>query len=336
MSLNSTSMLAFAIFLSTVVGCGGSQQAADSTQTSSSAVIVNGQDDRAAVDVSDPMNAVIGAVGMEGEPICTAFKIDTNEYITARHCVVGQDGKTIDGLSFLTTTDAEAYPIQNFTRLDEKADLAYFSVNGYHSDAKLELAASTNGGGDLSVYSAVESENKLRLVTDGNCKSVGQDPASGMIIHDCDTVPGASGSPLLANGKVIGVHLGSAPRKDALTQTTTIENVACPIDGIDHADTTKLAYDEERCHCSWKCPGRCSTHDVVEPIADALSTTRTIKVLCGYSVTLNVGQIAACTTASVGVTSAGVAALMPVYAACNLATVVSVADFLATCARRGL
>ena len=133
--------------------------------------------------------------------LSTAFKTAPNEYITAYHCVIDKDGQ----------------PIQELTLLSPKADLAYFSVRGYNSEVSLELSNASDMNSNISIYSFVDG----RLVTDKNCRFVKQDINSGLMIHECDTVPGASGSPIIFDGKVIGIHLG------AISTQEKTENVAC-------------------------------------------------------------------------------------------------------------
>ena len=244
------------LFAVTVVSCAPETKSAGEANISS----IVGKDDRTLVASSDPMNMVVGGVGQAGTPFCTAFKIDTNEYITARHCIVDENGDTLSNLQFMPSHSIRNYSIQAFLRIDEKADLAYFAVEGYDNGAKLGLANSTNQNKNLTVYSAVvnSSDSKVQLIMDTKCTFLRQDPESGLIIHACDTESGSSGSPIFADGKVIGIHLGSMHQELAHNSGEGVtENVACSLGALNETDVTKLPYEGERCRCSVRCPGRC-------------------------------------------------------------------------------
>jgi V8-like Glu-specific endopeptidase len=49
--------------------------------------------------------------------------------------------------------------------------------------------------------------NQLLVAADGTSHKV-----NGVIFHTLDTVAGASGSPIVQNGAVVGIHLGYFPR----------------------------------------------------------------------------------------------------------------------------
>ena len=193
--------------------------------------------------------------------VCTGFKVSINEYITAYHCVVDQEGNPLSNLE-LAFTSGESYLVDKFSRLDARSDLAYFSVLGNENLAKLDLVRSSEPYTKLSTYSADLSSSSVHLVTQKDCMVIGQDTESGLLLHNCDTVPGSSGSPILSNGKVVGVHLGATH----LGSDEKAENVACSFSALDGVDVTKLSYEGEKCHCSVRCPGRCSPPSPVPPI----------------------------------------------------------------------
>jgi len=83
-----------------------------------------------------------------------------------------------------------------------------------------------------------------------NCKATEIIGESGIIKHECDTLPGASGSPILQNGKVVGVHIGSF--NDELRSF----NLAVDIQLIESANLTVTGllegYKAERFSCCSK------------------------------------------------------------------------------------
>ena len=256
-----TALCVFIILIS--ISCAPEEQPSQGSGLSA----ILGRDNRTVVDSSDSMNMIVGGVGQEKMPFCTAFKIETNEYVTARHCVVDEKGDTLDSLTFITPVEGKAYPIQEFTRFNEKADLAFFKVEGYNNGAKLELANATTMSTELSVYSVVSDESshyKVQLMTDRNCKFLRQDLTTGLMIHQCDTLHGSSGSPILDGGKVVGVHLGAMNQVDQNDdQVTQTVNVASTLRTLDQIDVTRATYEQERCSCSLRCPGRCKLKDIV-------------------------------------------------------------------------
>ena len=158
-------------------------------------------------------------------------------------------------MRFYTLDTGMSYPVQSFSQVEQNADISYFSVDGYRVSDKLGLAHSSNTIKNLTVYSADITPNKysaysMNILEDDHCMFLGQEPNSGLMLHSCDTVAGSSGSPIIANGKVVGIHLGAMNEnyKNA-SEPAKLVNIACPVDLVDSVDVNKAPYQAE-CGCA--------------------------------------------------------------------------------------
>lgn len=177
--------------------------------SSSQATQVIGRDDRVRDD-SEWRDGRIGKIEKNGSAICTAFAVGKYEIVSARHCFL-QDNKdivdTIEKFSFVNskqknkmTRVIEEYPDSDFLRFEvQQAQDSWYEVsNPMLNEPALLVSMNDKWNGTFINYQPIP----------GNVF------ANSFLIHRLDTVPGASGSPLVQHGKVVAVHLGSINRNN--------------------------------------------------------------------------------------------------------------------------
>ena len=180
----------------------------------------------------------IGALVFEGSAVCTAFAIDEREIVTASHCY---DDKRQGDYSF--RSELGEYDVRGGYERYEHLDLVTLelqhavevpplrieglSIQELNEDQErieqlrtrpifenyFELSqqdSSTEFVGGVRVVSHARTENELLFheVIEGDFVSAGE-ADSGFFFHTLDTVSGSSGSPILNDGQVIGIHLGA-------------------------------------------------------------------------------------------------------------------------------
>jgi V8-like Glu-specific endopeptidase len=159
-----------------------------------------GDDDRREYRDSDRLSSVV-KISVNGSVICSGYFSASNQITTAGHCIeetgtgTGISGfKVVNGLS-------EEFEISGVIERYNNSDTVILETKKY-SDSYL-------GKADLDVYSEVEL---IGYATDLN-KFVNVSGASmethGLLLYKLDTLPGASGSPIIQDGKVVGVHIGT-------------------------------------------------------------------------------------------------------------------------------
>lgn len=179
------------------------------------------QDERAP---TDRFERFVGSIMVDGEAQCTGVAVGTDLVITAAHCF-----SEAPRSYFFQLANGRTYPVTRIEQLNLRADLAILSVavgNGlpqgiFESETETEIVSF-----DLNSQALVRDESRETYA------------ASGLIHHKIDTVMGASGSPLLQNGKVVGIHIG-ALRESA-------ENLAVRLDQIQEASVENLDFIPER------------------------------------------------------------------------------------------
>ncbi len=185
-----------------------------------------GNDDRALLSSFD-LKAKIGTINYKNRPICTAFASGKDEVTTAAHCLQDSDlssfSVVINGKSFKPSVKG----------LETKADVMVLSVSGVN-----EYLSSENSSNSEKhfVVSFASDKNEFVVSAEGTTTD---SVYPGLIEHTFATAPGASGSPLLQNGKVIGVHIGS------VNFNGRDSNIAVRIKEISVADVSNIEYIHE-------------------------------------------------------------------------------------------
>jgi len=180
-----------------------------------------GADDR--VPTSDYSN-LIGVFQVNGENICTAFISGENEITTAAHCLVQE----IADYTF-QLPNGKKYPVNSMIYLNGSADIAvlgspvglnYIQSDNFYSNRELSLISFSSDFGGL-----IKSKNGSAVV-EGN-----------FLLHTFDSLPESSGSPLLQNGNVVGLHIG--------TKAADFVNVALYLQNENTANIFDLGHDFE-------------------------------------------------------------------------------------------
>lgn len=183
-------------------GCGSSVQ----SSTKISQII--GNDDRVE-DKSELSGQRIGTLKFNNESRCTAFGTGPKQITTAYHCIAKLEERLNSG-HFSFKTKETTYSVVSIDNVIEKADYAvlnidkelpsWFEVSDYDKDAKETT---------LSIYSA--SDNNKILVNTEKYADLSKTKiiAKGYLGYTLDSIPGASGSPVFQDGRLVAVHLGA-------------------------------------------------------------------------------------------------------------------------------
>ncbi|MBF0361504.1 MAG: trypsin-like peptidase domain-containing protein [Oligoflexia bacterium] len=162
-----------------------------------SAVI--GTDDRVVTNDVELLKRV-GSVLYQGRVICTGFASAKNQITTAAGCV---DERNIDDYTF-AFIDKKEKKIQKL-RVNKKTNLAFLKVDGINDFFQSE--GLLDGRQPINLVSYKSGDNLLNKTDNGE---VWFTPVNGLLYHTFSSDRGAAGSPILQNGKVVAVHLGTA------------------------------------------------------------------------------------------------------------------------------
>lgn len=167
------------------------------------------------------MRTALGAFLIDGQASCTAFATSSLQVVTAAHCYKGVEADQ----KYSFKTDDGVFALQ-LKQLIENADVAIFELeydvlqNFYEvSMMPPQTTRSSSEGVErpLTQLVSVDIESMEYLITEtGYMRNFGDQggESSGIYLHTLDTLPGSSGSPILQNGKVVAVHLGSIGDSD--------------------------------------------------------------------------------------------------------------------------
>lgn len=255
----------FAVLAATTAACSSSP--GDATETSGQAVVL-GDDERAPITdarLSDAIGTLRGGVGE-----CTAFAVDEDRVLTAHHCIGRGRGLTVESGRGVVAHVLEV------VRARPEIDVAELRVDR-RFNAPLARASALP---DDSVRVVGWDPTSRRILASAPCR-LGEEIAEGsaLLPHLCDTMPGASGGPVLRGDAVVAMHLGF----------TAGANVALDLDALDdpNASVTRAAatvQNETTCttNCSsscevsynypcptWKKPGRTCRGHTLDPACKA-------------------------------------------------------------------
>ncbi len=178
--------------------------------------------------------ARVGGIYLDGRHRCTGFLAqrmgsDVVEVFTSDHCVPTWGGIVSGRVVFrrsqrndvILKSVGEQWTKQDLLTLQAEDPTAF----GVQANTLLPLTnvplnetlRSKSGASTIELWSW--DPWKLGLVYHAGCGVLSESPTEwnhGIFAHRCDTIKGASGSPLVHRGKVIGAHLGSSPEHDSL------------------------------------------------------------------------------------------------------------------------
>jgi formylglycine-generating enzyme required for sulfatase activity len=157
------------------------------------------------------------ATGQEGVAVCTAALIDRDKIVTNHHCIPGGSGEKITGAQIrfgyleLGSTSSVAFDVDIVPlETDRKLDYSILKVRG---DPAAQFAIAP-----LKPRSVAENERLFVIhhpagqpqrLTRAFCRAHPTTPlVNGFVRHQCDTLPGSSGSPIFAqtDDAFVGLH----------------------------------------------------------------------------------------------------------------------------------
>jgi formylglycine-generating enzyme required for sulfatase activity len=160
---------------------------------------------------------VTNSIGQQGVAVCTAALIDRDKIITNHHCIPGEDDAKVTsaqirfGYLELGTTSSVAFEVGGTPiETDKKLDYSILKMKGDPA-GKFPVIA-------LKPRTAVENERLFIIhhpagqpqrLTRAFCRAHPASPVvNGFVHHQCDTLPGSSGSLLFAqtDGAFVGLH----------------------------------------------------------------------------------------------------------------------------------
>lgn len=143
---------------------------------------------------------------------CTAFHVGDGIVLSAAHCFAEniQPGNACLSYSIRWTDGKESSCTEVlYKKWDDQEDLIAIAV-APAPDVAFPLATKKDlTGGDALTLIGFPSERDLSVAF--GCKALGPTQDQLRFEHDCDSLPGNSGSPvLLQNSRVLGIHNGSS------------------------------------------------------------------------------------------------------------------------------
>jgi len=243
----------------------------------------------------DHYSDLVGGIFLADEHICTAFVSGPNEITTAAHCITNQPDLS---LIYFRKTNGEEVALESLKLYYPNADLVVISAQVGVQYLKRSNFNSENSSLIVSYYES----DKITVSTIGAIEL-----HNNFLLHTLDTTPGSSGSPVIQDNMVVGMHLGYLSDRDM--------NIAIPLDKIEVANIYQYE-DVLESEFKVKLPKgpKIKLPDITKDVTFTL---------CGYKVKLPPLQMAACAAAT--------NTLPALYYACNLRTVVAFHDFIKNC-----
>ena len=198
-----------------------------------------GQDNRKQVNDAAIKSLVGKITGPFGT--CTAYISGKSELTTALHCVDMAHPSQV----MFTTDDNINIPILSEKEHFEKADVIKLNIPEQDN-----FIASEKFQEDLPLTVLGYDPKQNKILTD-QCFFTEKEKNifPGVIFHGCDTLKGASGAPLLQNGKIVGLHVG--------TVVDHTINVAIDFSQLSTVNLFDLVYEPERA-----CDGHLRRHKI--------------------------------------------------------------------------
>jgi V8-like Glu-specific endopeptidase len=159
-----------------------------------------GDDDRSVL--TDPRALeIIGTITLRGKPICTAFVSGPSQVATASHCI---DYARIDIGSYgFRRANGEDIKISKIVKRRSQADIIVLEVD--HKFVESLFAGKFLPADRVETWSY--DPTREQFFSQKKC-SAALLPNSQAFRHSCDTVGGSSGSPVISNDVLVGIHVG--------------------------------------------------------------------------------------------------------------------------------
>ncbi len=178
------------------------QNACKTVSPVSEPTAIIGKDDRTTL-ADQRFEAMIGTILFQTNEFtnikCTASFVDKNTVVTALHCI---DPDNL-GLYKIALKSQKPIAVKAIKKVFTEADVVYLTVN-FQNSAFLP-SGSLDPKQKTQIISYDVGSSQLVEDSGTKIKNVGAD---GLITHELDTVESASGSPLIQDGKIVGIHLG--------------------------------------------------------------------------------------------------------------------------------
>lgn len=185
---------------------------------------------------ADSFSKTVGYLKI-GETLCTGFLTDFYEITTAYHCLEVSPGETYDPqyITFLLE-DGSEYKVSNIAALLPRKDMARLQLE---TPAQQFLKFSTP---KLETGILVAFDQDEQKIINQKCKIEKFYETPGVFAYKCDTKGHYSGSPIIQEGKVVGMHVGYKPKID--------RKVAINFGQVDNenTDVLEIEYLKEGCH----------------------------------------------------------------------------------------
>jgi hypothetical protein len=172
--------------------------ARDSESGASETKQIIGTDDRTA---TTNYSEFIGIILRDGKPICNGWIGARHQVITSAHCQKG-NGETLE---FVTSHGARVN-LAGYTKPRINSEVIQYVAHIGETFLPIAGTHDFKPSAPAKIYSYDLSSNTLV-----NSAPQGTSEENGLLRYELDTLPGASGSPIIQDGRVVGVHLGYDP-----------------------------------------------------------------------------------------------------------------------------
>jgi hypothetical protein len=228
-----------------------------------------GPDER--THASHHYDELVGSLRFGDFHVCTAFLSAPNTVSTATHCAPSRED--IHLYLFVTQNGT---PIALTRRLTH-ANSAYVSFETAKPTSQYLEFATLNENQPIELISYSERYHDLRASRSGSFTTTPRG-----ILHKLDTEAGSSGSPLIQNGRVVGVHEGAVNGQELNYATRTIE-----------VHTSHSNFDLQL-DFEWKCNSQCSWYQPDCYIWKELNCSTGLITVCGRNLTVPLISYSAC------------------------------------------
>jgi V8-like Glu-specific endopeptidase len=136
--------------------------------------------------------------------------------VTVVHCVDSTKLGDTDGFTF-SSANGKIARVQKLISADTKKDLAIYKLDTGSFD---HFTPNLNSSVDQRITVAGYDTTSGKWLQ-SSCSIKTKEAASASFTYECDTVPGMSGSAVLSNGEVIGLHVAHVTLSSTKTWVST-------------------------------------------------------------------------------------------------------------------
>jgi len=184
--------------------------------------------------------------------------------VTVVHCVDSTKLGDTDGFTF-SSANGKIARVQKLISADTKKDLAMFKLDTGSFD---HFTTNLNSSVDQRITVAGYDTTSGKWLQ-SSCSIKTKEAASASFTYECDTVPGMSGSAVLSNGEVIGLHVAHDPK---LNKNLGIDFASLSNPTADLANRPQVNLEWPPCICCRGCdvPKLPSIEDLKEGMLNQL------------------------------------------------------------------